>query len=56
VLKARCAEIQQQSTTATSDAEIVDQLRYFEWADGVQCFQFDKDLAVADKVDGVEQR
>src|SRR5262245_25619023 len=48
VLKARCAEIQQQSASTASHAEIVDQLRDFNRANRVQRFHFDKNLVIAD--------
>ena len=54
VLEARRAEIEQQSTAAMRDAQIVDQLRHFDGANGVEGLQLDEDLAVADEIDRVD--
>jgi hypothetical protein len=53
VLETCRAEIQEQPTAATSDAEIVDHLRYLDGTDGVQGLQLHQNLAIADEIDGI---
>jgi len=56
VLQTRGPEIQEQASSATRDAEIVDQLRHVVWTDGVQSLHFNQHVVEANEVDRVEHR